>query len=54
METIFKGSYKTIEEYYAVIFQELCGLKSYLFLTNMLHIGIYTLYTLSNQLYNVV
>ena len=50
MKTIFIGSYKTIEECYTVIFQELCDLKNIRYLTRIcFKIYIYTLYTLIDQ-----
>ena len=36
METIFTGSYKTIEEFYGVIITKLSGFKSQLFFTDLL------------------
>ena len=45
----FIGSYKTIEEHYAVIFQELSNQKGQLYLADLLQNWyIYILYTLKN------
>ena len=51
MKTIFTDSYKTTEEYYGVIFAKLSEFKNQIFFMNLLQIGIFTLYTLINQLY---
>ena len=51
MKTVFIDSYKTIEKYYRVIFAKLNEFESQIFFTDLLQIGIYTTYTLINQLY---
>ena len=50
MKTNFIDSYKTIEEYYRVIFTKLSEFINQIFFTD-LQISIYTLYTLNNKLY---
>ena len=52
MKTIFIGSYKTIEEYYAVIFQKLSNLKMLIiFNESTSKNGICSLYTISNKMH---